>query len=359
MAREVKAAETNVVAVERNFFKLRLPVISNRSQRLFRMLIAKIDDKNDQTIPWLVFDLPEVFELLGLKSDSHAWTKVRQALTELRQAEVVIPESFFKSGQWDEALREYLGHDEGVTEHTGFIRSFRTYSKRGKFAVLIERTMIPFLLDVKRFQKYQIAEILNFKKEYTIRFYEWFIAARVPANTARSGSWYYNISIKELRKRLDLDHPNGRPKKYPAWKDLRRRVIEPSCDEIGESADFLVSFEPVKKRGSQAYSSITFHLTPKPKAKAKAKKASAKKTQDLVDPQSAKEKNRQRFDMLWKLYQKHSKDEDLVAKFQEAEGAMINQVIGTLSPDMAKEVGRNAGLDAIESDLIARETAPQ
>jgi len=350
--REVKVKETNVVAVEKNFFKLRLPPMDDRAQRLLRMIIAKIDDRGDKKIPWLVFDLTEVFELLGIPNDDHRWTKVRNALSDLRRAEVVIPPEYFKPGMWDEALQEYLGNDEEIHEHTGFIRSFRTYRKRNKFAVLLEKTMVPFLLDVKNFQKYRLSEILDFRRDYTIRFYEWFVAAKNPKSTTPSGRWYYNISIHELRRRLDLDHANGRPKKYAQWRDLRRWVIEPSCDEISRKSQFLVHFEPIIRKGSRAVSSIVFHLEPKaPTKRAKVSKAA---------PESERGKTQQHYEMLWHIYGQHAKDDDLCAKFKTAEGEMLNKVLGTLSVEMAKEVARNAGLDAIEADLLslARKSAP-
>lgn len=350
--RQVAVKKTNVVAVEKHFFRLRLPAMDDRTQKLLRLIIAKIDDKRDEKIPWLVFELTEIFELLGIENDNNRWTKIREELKKLKHADVVIPAEFFKPGMWDEALQDYLG-DEEVEETLGFIRGYRTYKHRGMFAVLLEKTMIPFLLDVKKFQKYQIGEILNFRKDYTIRFYEWFISAK--DNTSKSGMWLYNITVKEIRRRLDLDHANGKPKKHAQYRELKRKVIIPSCDEIGANSSFTVDIEEIKRKGSRAVTSIVFHC--KPKESTKVKNVSTPARSNKTTAQKFHEDKERRYTQLWKLYEKYGKnDEDLIAAYQTVEGETIRGYQKTrLASDTIEQLSREAALDAIEDALMIRQ----
>ena len=100
------------------------------------------------------------------------------------------------------------------------------------------------------FAKIDLVVVKGLKSKYAILLYELikdYERVEVP-----------EMSIQDFRKMF------GVKDKYPRMPDLRKYVLDPACKEISENphTDFTVSYE-LKKEG-KAYTSIKFHVKPKP-----------------------------------------------------------------------------------------------
>ena len=112
------------------------------------------------------------------------------------------------------------------------------------------------------FAKIDLVVVKGLKSKYAILLYELikdYEKVKVP-----------EMSMRDFRKMFGVEN------KYPRMPDLRKYVLDPACREISENphTDFTVFYE-LKKDG-KAYTSIKFHVKPKPaqlKFRQQAKKA--------------------------------------------------------------------------------------
>ena len=92
--------------------------------------------------------------------------------------------------------------------------------------------MMPFLLQVagkeEFYTSYSLQYVLPMKCQYAPRLYE--LLKSYQKNNIR---WYFEID--ELKKRLNCE-------KYKRFPDFRRRVLEPSVEEINRYTDIKVAY---------------------------------------------------------------------------------------------------------------------
>jgi len=220
--------------------------LSNRSTRLIKTIISAIDDKRDQGVETYEFPTSNLLDLLGLeKKITHAYReRLIESLAELRSCKLIF-------------------EDEEKLVSTGWILKSHVYKKQDRTKIWIDGDLSPYLLDLKsRFTKYNLEEILHFRKEYTIRFYEWLIVDKWKGRSSPSGSWHISISLFEIRNRLGmLSNDKKEIVKHKRFQDLRRFVIDPAIIEISEKSNYMVSWEAIKK--GKSYHEIKFHIEPK------------------------------------------------------------------------------------------------
>lgn len=94
--------------------------------------------------------------------------------------------------------------------------------------------MKSLLLGLQKHYFKQAPEIMGFSSWYSFRMYD-FIKSETYKNKA------IQISINRLKTILDIED------KYPNFRDLRRRVIDPAIEEINKHSDISVSYERIKK----------------------------------------------------------------------------------------------------------------
>lgn len=102
--------------------------------------------------------------------------------------------------------------------------------------------------------------LLNLKSQYTLYSYYY----RVCLTT--NGMKFYEI-MKMYEKHQDvildieteIKKPLGLYNKYSAYYDLRRRVLDPICEELTKFTDLKVSYTPAEKEGRRVIS-LQFHI---------------------------------------------------------------------------------------------------
>ena len=104
----------------------------------------------------------------------------------------------------------------------------------GNIELALSQSLTPFLTSLKsRYTKYRLSEILKFKNRSSIRLYE------IAASQLYKG--VFIIEIDQFKKLLDIKD------KYNDYRDLRKRIIEPSIKEINEVSCLHVEYEPIKQ----------------------------------------------------------------------------------------------------------------
>lgn len=129
--------------------------------------------------------------------------------------------------------RSVRTHDRNRITDFRWVSSKTYYKNEGRFRISLTSDVMPYLTQLKgEFTKYQLRNISAFKSVYAIRIYE--LAHQYLQKGRRE------ISIENLKEWLQVES------KYKAFKDLKKRVIDPSIIEINEKSDLVLSYEPVK-----------------------------------------------------------------------------------------------------------------
>jgi len=125
-----------------------------------------------------------------------------------------------------------------------WVSSIEYDGRRGILTLSFDPKLKPYLLQLKeQFTAYDLSAILPMRSSYTIRLYELLMQ-------------YKNIGhrifdLKEFRELLKI------PESY-AYKDIRRRILEPGIQDINRYGAVNVSYEPIKK--GRAYTGLLFSI---------------------------------------------------------------------------------------------------
>lgn len=104
-----------------------------------------------------------------------------------------------------------------------------------KFSPVLE----PYLLNLKEtYTKYRLGYVINFKSEYSFRFYE--IMKQYESIGERT------ITIEEIKDLLMID--SG---KYTKYSHLKAKVIQKSIEEINKYSDIKINLEKEEKEGKK------------------------------------------------------------------------------------------------------------
>jgi len=305
--------------------------LTDRAQRLLRLVISQIDDKRDDDFCTYEFKTSELYDALGLGNSGEALDLLRKAVRELRRADVSIP-------------AELTG---GVIVETGLIIEGKIHPWEGWTALRISEYLKPFLLEIKQnFLKYGFKEIQFFRGDYTLRFYEWFLAERYKAT--KSGTWYVCMELHEIRRRLGMLDAKGKPAMYPRWQDFRRRVLDPVAEEISEKSAYLVSWEAGQKR---RITDVKFHISPKPKTGEKARIARPAEAKPSAAADADSEEKR--VQILSRLVERCGENLREAVKERHAEDFAKLRKSGLLSADMAEKAAMASALLAFEAAIRA------
>jgi len=104
----------------------------------------------------------------------------------------------------------------------------------GKVTLSFSKKIIPYLtLLHNQLTTYDLKQITQLNSAYAIRFYELLIQFK------STGEKF--ITLKKLKESLELTE------QYSRFYNLKKRIIEPSIDNINQSTDLYVDWDVVKK----------------------------------------------------------------------------------------------------------------
>ena len=111
---------------------------------------------------------------------------------------------------------------------------FAVISKnKGNIEIALSQSLKPFLLQLRsKYTKVRLEEVLKLKSKASIRLLE------ICYSQLYKGS--FTISVDKFKKLMDIKD------KYPAWRDLRKRIIDPSINEINENCFIHIEYEAIK-----------------------------------------------------------------------------------------------------------------
>jgi len=200
-------------------------------QRLMIYCISRLNpDKPQRELTISVEDFIKQFPDMSKK---HAYTQIKQAIDSIGERWIKVK-------------------DPKRTKEFRWISSKEYYHDHGSAAISFSTEVMPYLCQLeKQFTKYQLRNISAFKRIYSIRLYELLTQYR----TLKSRI----LSVSDLRIALQLDN------KFSEFKELKRKVIEPSIKEINEKSDLSIEYELIKK--GRSIDSIKFLIKEKSKIK--------------------------------------------------------------------------------------------
>ncbi|MQB57392.1 replication initiation protein [Limosilactobacillus reuteri] len=225
--------------------------MTSLSLKLFEIAVSAMDSREKQPSHEVRINKKQIYNALGIKGTSKN-QQLSKALNTLR-----------KSSNF-EITTEQNGeiHDIGITP---VYYADNNYSS--DYAVIrFAPEILPFITDLKKnFTQYQLNDILHLRNKYAVSMYRWFtMNYRQYEYYANSGKRredqiekYANpeITLEELRKLT------GTEKKYSAFYDVRRYIIDPICNEITKHTKYNITYDRIKS--GRKVVAIKFHISKK------------------------------------------------------------------------------------------------
>lgn len=203
--------------------------LSVEEQKIVKILISQIQ-KDDKDFQDYEFHVKELAELLGMKhKDPYG---VLQKITERLMTRV---------------LKFYNSETQTLLQASWL--SSALYKKgEGTVSLRFDPYLKPLLLQLQSyFTKYELGQVMQFKGQYTIRFYEFrksFLGRRKKEVT---------FTLKELRDVLGL-----KKEEYKEFFNFKNRVLEPARIELLEKAGQSFTWEPIKQGRGGKITSVRF-----------------------------------------------------------------------------------------------------
>lgn len=191
--------------------------LSLQEQRLLLYLISKIKP-DDKTLEEIEIPIIEFCKVCGINyiDNGMAYQYTRQTLKTLAD-----------KSNWIE-------FEENVETLVRWIDTAELNKIKGKIKVGLSKTLIPYLLDLKKqYTTYPLLNILPMKSKYSIRLYE------LLKSYANLGSKKFEVS--ELKKRLNAEN-------YKNITNFKQKVLYPALKDIDNYADIKVSVIYIKSK---------------------------------------------------------------------------------------------------------------
>lgn len=225
--------------------------MTSLSLKIFEIAVSAMDSREQHPSHEVRINKKQIYKALGIKGTSKN-QQLSKALNTLR-----------KNSNF-EITTEQNGevHDIGITP---IYYADNNYSS--DYAVIrFAPEILPFITDLKKnFTQYQLNDILHLKNKYAVSMYRWFTMNyrqyEYYVNSGkRRGSQvekYINpeITLGELRKLT------GTEKKYRAFYDVRRYIIDPICSEITNHTKYNITYDRIKQ--GRKVAAIEFHISKK------------------------------------------------------------------------------------------------
>ena len=162
-----------------------------------------------------------------------------------------------------------LSDDPAVSKTVAWLAYVEYVRGSGEVEMEFHSALKPYLLQLKGYYtEYQLAQVVNFRNQYTIRIYE---LLRMEVFKHPDGEFSHTFAYEELRKLLALGK-----KEYPLFADFRRWILEPANKEISAQTDFLIERLDYGKTGRKV-THITYHVLIRPHPENKDLQAAAMK----------------------------------------------------------------------------------
>lgn len=182
-------------------------------QRLILFAIAQIDSVNDESFFKFSCTVKELEKELNID------------LNENRLKDLAV-----------NILKKPLLIKDGINWIAcNWFSSFKYYGGEARMEFKISDDLVPYLLKLKeKFTTYSLEIAIQFQGKYTTRFYEFCMQVK-------------NQDKKEISFELDFLYELLQlPKSLKIFADFKKRVLDPSINEINEKTEIKASYEAIK-----------------------------------------------------------------------------------------------------------------
>jgi plasmid replication initiation protein len=216
--------------------------------RIMMVLISQIDSRNDQKFRLQRIRIRDIRDMAQVSQKS-----IHQEAAAAASKLVREPIEF-----WSADKQDYEGYP---------IFSICKYkSREGVIEAKFNDDALPFLLQLsERFTQYRLKQAIPLSTPYAIRTYE--LAKMIERPGKRRAQ---QIPVSRFRQMFKLES------KYSRHSDMRRRVVNPSIEEVNEKCDVGVECEDI--RDGQTPIALKWKVWPsQPTASAKVQQRSSKR----------------------------------------------------------------------------------
>jgi plasmid replication initiation protein len=135
-----------------------------------------------------------------------------------------------------------ISDDPSISKVVSWLAYVEYKHGSGEVEMEFHSELKPYLLQLKKhFTQYQISHTISFRNQYTIRVYE---LLKMEAFKAVEGTFSRHFSYAELRELLALED-----KEYQMISDFKKRIIDPSVNEINLHTDLAIESVTYGKTG--------------------------------------------------------------------------------------------------------------
>lgn len=227
--------------------------LSVAEQRIMLACISQV--RRDQPITDEVLysvSAAEIADLSGTSSKA-AYDELAKAALRLKRREVWLKERPNGDGSHE------------ITLITGWVQSIRYRKHEGRVELRFTRDMLPYLTQLtEQFTRYALDDVARMTSAHAIRLYELLAQWR--------GAGERVVELDWLREALQLEG------QYPAFKDLRRRVIEPAVEQINQQSPLWLKW--TQRKTGRKITHLYFSFGEKPSEK--PRKAQKHKTRPIA-----------------------------------------------------------------------------
>ncbi len=206
--------------------------LSLAEQRLVLLLASEIspDDEDFKDYEIRVADFAKMF---GLESDKSLYEKIESSANTLLGSIIALKK----------------GNEVEKTVWLSYVK----YTKgSGVVRLRFDKSLKPYFLQLKsHFTQYQTNYVMDFKSQYSIRFYE---LLKMDAYKAKNSQFEKYFDVSELRLLLGIGK-----KDYALFADFRRFAIEPAISEISDKTDLFITEVKYGKTGRKI-TNVTFFV---------------------------------------------------------------------------------------------------
>lgn len=176
---------------------------------------------NDKDFKVYEIDVKEIKDFFAVENEGSVYTYVKDSVRSLMDRKITI-RSKMSTGKTKETIIPMI------------IEMTRILEEKSSINVSFHPLMKPYLLDLKsKFLSYDVENVLRLTSSYSIRLYE--------LTRAYVGIGKRTFRVEDLKKILGIEN------KYKQYTHLKKRVLEPSRNNINETTDINLEFEEIKE----------------------------------------------------------------------------------------------------------------
>ncbi len=185
-------------------------------QRLILACIGQVDSRKSLTADQsFQFSATEFSDLFGISED-RSYSELQKTVQRLFDRYVII-----RNPDPEHPTLEYT--------KTRWVSALDYIPSQGLVRLYFAPKIIPYLSELKKnFTSYKLDAIAQMTSIYAIRLYELLVQWKCTGKREIDLAW--------LRKQFQIED------KYPAIKDLKKRVLEPAIQEINDHSDLWVTW---------------------------------------------------------------------------------------------------------------------